>query len=151
MSILIALHAVSAVIWVGGMAFAFFALRPVAAQRLGNQRRLSLWLQVLQRFFLMVWASVVLLFVTGYGMVFEVYGGFDRTGLHVHLMHGLALVMAALFIYVWFGPYRRLGRAVTSKEWTAGGAALAAIRRTVAVNLSLGIVVVVLGSAGRYF
>ena len=40
MSFAIALHAIAAVIWVGGMAFAFFALRPVVAQRLGNQRRL---------------------------------------------------------------------------------------------------------------
>jgi len=151
MSFAIALHAIAAVIWVGGMAFAFFALRPVVAQRLGNQRRLSLWLQVMQRFFMMVWASMVVLFATGYWIVFQVYGGFDRTGLHVHLMHGLALVMAALFLYVWFGPYRRLARAVTSKEWTAGGAALAAIRRTVAVNLGLGIVVVALGSGGQYF
>ncbi len=151
MSIVIALHAIAAVIWVGGMAFAFFALRPVVAQRLGNQRRLSLWLQVMQRFFLMVWASVIVLFTTGYWMVFRVYGGFNGTGLHVHLMHGLALVMAALFLYVWFGPYRRLARAVTGKEWAAGGAALAAIRRTVAVNLTLGIVVVALGSGGRYF
>ncbi len=151
MSFAIALHAIAAVIWVGGMAFAFFALRPVVAQRLGNQRRLSLWLQVMQRFFMMVWASVIVLFATGYWIVFQVYGGFDRTGLHVHLMHGLALVMAALFLYVWFGPYRRRARAVTSKEWTAGGAALAAIRRTVAVNLALGIVVVALGSGGQYF
>ncbi len=151
MSFAIALHAIAAVIWVGGMAFAFFALRPVVAQRLGNQRRLSLWLQVMQRFFMMVWASVIVLFATGYWIVFQVYGGFDRTGLHVHLMHGLALVMAALFLYVWFGPYRRLARSVTSKEWTAGGAALAAIRRTVAVNLALGIVVVALGSGGQYF
>ncbi len=151
MSFAIAVHAIAAVIWVGGMAFAFFALRPVAAQRLGNQRRLSLWLQVLQRFFIMVWPSVVVLFATGYWIVFEVYGGFDRTGLHVHLMHGLALVMTALFLYAWFGPYRQLARAVTGKEWPAGAAALAAIRRTVAVNLTLGIVVVALGSGGQYF
>ena len=46
----ISLHGISAVIWVGGMFFAYMALRPVAASLLAPPERLNLWSKTLGRF-----------------------------------------------------------------------------------------------------
>ncbi|HEX4938933.1 MAG TPA: hypothetical protein VFX11_09675, partial [Candidatus Kapabacteria bacterium] len=93
MSVMIALHLLSAVIWVGGMFFAYMALRPVAASLLEPPVRLTLWAQVFTRFFPWVWASVLLLLGTGLWMTFGIFGGMKYVGIHVHIMLLLGLIM----------------------------------------------------------
>src|SRR6201993_483030 len=85
------LHALSAVVWVGGMFFAHQVLRPAAAA-LDPKPRLLLWSRVLGRFFPWVIVSIVLLLASGYTMVFAVLGGFGRIGLHVNLMQGIGIL-----------------------------------------------------------
>ncbi len=149
-SLALALHAMSAVVWVGGMFFAYVILRPVAAERLQPPLRLTLWAGVFARFFPWVWATVLILPISGYLLIFQVWGGMGGAPLRVHLMNGLAVVMITLFIWVFFGPYRRLRRAVAVEDWPEGGAALAAIRRLVGINLLLGLAVVAIAVGGRY-
>src|SRR6516165_2169196 len=67
-AIAVILHALSAVVWVGGMFFAHQALRP-AAVVLEPGPRLLLWARVLGRFFAWVIGAVVLLLVSGLAMV----------------------------------------------------------------------------------
>jgi uncharacterized membrane protein len=93
MPTLIALHLLAAVVWVGGMFFAYMALRPVAATLLEPPQRLPLWTQTFMRFFPWVWLSILLLTATGYVMVLGVFGGMGAVGLHVHLMQGLGWIM----------------------------------------------------------
>ncbi len=146
-----ALHLLSAVIWVGGMFFAYMALRPVAASLLEPPLRLPLWGQVFRKFFLWVWKAVVLLLATGYWMVFEGFGGFAGAGTHVHIMHGLGLVMVGLFAYVFFAPYKKLTKAVADKDFPSGAGHLNRIRQVILVNMSIGLIVVVVASGGRYW
>ena len=148
--LLIALHLLAAVIWVGGMFFAYMALRPVAATLLDPPQRLPLWTQTFLRFFPWVWLAVALLPATGYLMVFRVFGGMANVGLHIHLMQGLGWVMLLLFMHMYFAPFKRMQRAVTIGDWPAAGEQLAQIRRTVGINLLLGLSVIVIASAGRY-
>ena len=150
MSVAIALHVLSAVIWVGGMFFAYTALRPVAASLLEPPARLTLWAQVFARFFPWVWAAVVLLLASGFWMVLTFYGGFSAVGLYVHLMLVVGLVMMSIFGYVFFGPYPRLRHSVATQDWPAGGRHLARIRQLVGINTLLGIAVIALGSGGRF-
>jgi uncharacterized membrane protein len=56
----IAIHALAAVLWVGGMFFAYMVLRPSAGP-LEAPVRLQLWDRVFSRFFPWVWASVATL------------------------------------------------------------------------------------------
>ena len=49
-AIAIALHVIAAVLWVGGMFFAYLILRPTAATY-DPRRRLTLWAGVFKRFF----------------------------------------------------------------------------------------------------
>jgi uncharacterized membrane protein len=144
------LHALSAVVWVGGMFFAHQVLRPAAAT-LEPGPRLALWSRVLGRFFAWVFAAVILLLLTGYTMVFEVFGGFAKIGLHIQLMQGIGILMVLLFLHLYFAPWRRFRAAVARQDWAEGGRQLGQIRTIVTVNLVLGIIVVAIGSSGRYW
>lgn len=150
MSISIALHLLSVIIWVGGMFFAHMLLRPAAAQVLEPPLRLQLWVQVFRNFFLWVWIAIVILLVTGYWMVFSVFGGFAHVGLHVHIMHGLGIVMIIIFMFIYFSSYRKLRHAVIVENFQEGGIKLAQIRRLVGINILIGLAISVIASAGRY-
>jgi uncharacterized membrane protein len=151
MNIAIPLHVLSFVVWIGGMFFAYLALRPVAAKLLEPPLRLQLWAGVFARFFPWVWAAVILLLVTGLWMIFSVYGGFAGVALHIHLMFAIGLVMMAIFAFVYFVPYRALRGAVAGQDWPRGGRALASIRRLVGINTVLGLINVAIASGGVYW
>ncbi|GGX82899.1 hypothetical protein GCM10007160_08010 [Litchfieldella qijiaojingensis] len=150
MSLAIALHLLASTIWVGGMFFAYMALRPVAAGLLEPPSRLTLWARVFEHFFPWVWASVIVLLGSGLWMTFAVFGGMASVGLHVHLMMTLGVVMMLIFLHLYFAPYRKLIRAVEREDWPSGGEQLGRIRRLVGINLILGLLVVIIASGGRY-
>ncbi len=150
MGIAVTLHLLAAIIWVGGMFFAYMALRPTAAEVLQPPERLRLWSGTFSRFFHWVWMAVVLLPCTGYWMLFTYFGGFAGAGWHIHTMQAIGWVMIALFAHLYFAPYRRLRVFVPAGEFPAAAAQLNTIRRIVAINLSLGLITVVLGVGGRY-
>ncbi|SOB76509.1 Uncharacterized membrane protein [Marinobacter sp. LV10R510-11A] len=149
MSLAIALHVLSAVIWVGGMFFAYMAMRPAVVEVVEASQRGVLWCQTLSRFFRWVWLSVALLLVTGYWMIFNVFGGMAGAGWHIHVMQALGLIMMLLFSHIYFAPFRRLKHAVAEKNPEEGARRVGQIRKLVGVNLIIGIVVVVIGAAGR--
>jgi uncharacterized membrane protein len=146
----ISLHILSAVVWVGGMFLIYVCLRPALGTLEGPQR-LRLVRATFQRFFPWVWAAVVLLLASGYWMVFMTFGGMARLGLHVHLMQGIGWVMIALFLWLFHGPWLAFKRAVDAQDWAGAGAKLDRIRQIVAINLPLGLIVVVIGASGRYW
>ena len=150
LALAVTLHLLAALVWVGGMFFAHLALRPAAAAVLEPPLRLTLWEGVLRRFFRWVWGAVAVLLVTGYGIVFVVYGGFAATRPFVHLMSAGGLLMVALFAWVYFVPFARMGRAIADQDWPAAARQQGRIRTVVAVNLALGLATSVVGVAGRY-
>ena len=150
MSYSIALHILAAVIWVGGMFFAYNALRPAAAQVLEPPLRLELWVQVFRRFFVWVWLSVAIILLTGYWMLFQYFGGFEGAGKHIHIMHGGGILMVLIYMHVFFAPYRRLRQAVIVQDYPLAGAQLNKIRKLVGINTVLGLLVITVASAGRY-
>jgi len=83
--------------------------------------------------------------------VFEVFGGFAKIGLHIQLMQGIGILMVLLFLHLYFAPWRRFRAAVARQDWAEGGRQLGQIRTIVTVNLVLGIIVVAIGSSGRYW
>ena len=151
MSIAITLHLLAAVIWVGGMFFAYVALRPVAASLLPPPLRLPLWSQTFARFFPWVWGAVIILPATGYWMILRVLGGFAQVGLFVHLMQVLGLVMIAIFLHLYFAPYRRLNRALAAQDFAAAGTQLGQIRRLIGINLLLGLITVIIAAGGGHW
>jgi len=144
----ITLHVLSAVIWVGGMFFAYMALRPVAAILLEPPARLSLWCNVFGKFFPWVWLSVLSLLGSGYWMALTLFSSFGNFPLFVNLMQGLGVLMMMLFMHLFFAPYKRMKQALATDDIPAAGKALAQIRIIIGINLILGLVVVIIGVAG---
>ncbi len=140
------LHLLAIVVWIGGMVFSHFFLRPAVAQ-LEPALRMPLMHDVLGRFFQGVLAASLLTLVTGVWMLGRVAkqvvqaGGSFEMPLFWTIMAVLGVLMVAIFGHIRFVLYKRLGRAVAAAEWSAGGAALRQIRNWVAVNLGLGVLV----------
>ena len=59
--------------------------------------------------------------------------------------------MMLIYMHVYFAPFRRLKEAVLVQDWSTGAGKLNQIRKLIGINLSLGLVVVIVASAGRYF
>lgn len=150
MPLAITLHILSAVIWVGGMFFAYVALRPVAATLLEPPLRLPLWSQTFARFFPWVWGAVLLLPLSGYWMIFAVFQGMKNVGLHIHIMQIIGIGMIAIFLHVFFAPYQKMKRAVTAGDFTVAGQQLAVIRRLIGINLILGLITISVAAGGAY-
>lgn len=149
LSSIFALHALAAVVWVGGMFFAYQVLRP-AVGPLDPPVRLALWSRVFPKFFGWVWFAVIALPATGYWMIFDVHGGFAALPAVYHIMHAVGWIMVLLFLHLWFAPYARFRKAVAAGDWPAAGAQIETIRRIVAINLLLGLINVFIGASGRY-
>jgi len=149
-ALLIALHILAAVVWVGGMFFAYVVLRP-SAGAFPPEPRLALWRRVFGRFFPWVWLSIVVLLISGYGMIFAYYGGFAGVRLSIHVMQGVGIVMMLLFGHLFFGPWRRFRDAVEKKHFPAAAKYLNQIRHIVAVNLVLGLLTIIVGASGRFW
>ena len=147
-SIAIAIHAIGATVWVGGMFFAYIVLRP-SLGAFEPQQRITLWSDVFSHFFIWVWIAVIALPVSGYVLVFKYFGGFGSAGVHVHIMHMLGLVMIGLFLLLYFAPYRHFRDGVTAKDWASAARHLNNIRRIVGINTILGLITVIVGASGR--
>jgi uncharacterized membrane protein len=135
------LHQLSAMLWIGGMAFALFALRPAAIATLAPPQRLPLMAAALGRFFRLVMGAIVVLLATGLYMIIA-GGGFGAARPGVHTMLGGGLLMIAIFGYIAHGCHPKLRQHVTAEQWPAAAAQLERIRLLVLVNLVLGALIV---------
>lgn len=141
-----ALHVLAALIWVGGMFFAWMILRPAAVGVLEAPARLTLWAEVFRRFFQWVWLAVLVLPVSGMGMLHSRFAGFETAPRYVHVMIGLYIVMLALFLRIRFLQLPELRNAVQVQEWPAAGAVLGRMRKLVGINLLIGLALVAIAA-----
>lgn len=141
------LHVLAALVWVGGMFFAWLVLRPAAVAALDGPARLRLWVEVFQRFFVWIWIAVAVLVISGMGMLHLRFAGFETAPRYVQVMIGGAIAMLALFIRIQTLLLPALRKAVQAEDWSAGAGVLSRIRRLVGVNLLLGLAVVAMASS----
>ena len=143
------LHVLAIVVWIGGMVFAHFFLRP-AAMQLPPPQRIPLMHGALQRFFSAVLVAVVVVLASGLWMIGRVAKETVQAGLSFNMplnwtiMATLGIVMMAIFGHIRFALFKRLTKAVAAQDWPAGGAALASIRTWVSVNLVIGVAIIVI-------
>ena len=95
--------------------------------------------------------TIVVLLITGYTMVFLVFGGFKSLPLYVNLMQGLGIVMMLLYLHLTFAPWKRLKAGLDRGDVPAAGGQLGQIRKIVAINLALGVLVILIAVSGRYW
>ena len=141
------LHLLGVVIWVGGMFFAYMALRPAAAQLLEPPQRLTLWIGVFIRFFRWVWVAIALILASGLYMIM-LQGGFAVAALHILLMAIVGTLMIFIFAHVYFVPFKRLRRFALAQDWKAAAGCLAQIRVLIGINLSLGLLNILIATLG---
>ena len=135
----LAVHVLCAVIWVGGMFFAYVVIRP-SLSVLEPIQRIALHTQIFRRFFLIVWHVMPLILLSGFAALFGLFGGPATAPWNISVMMLLGLIMSAVFLLIVFGPYARFRR---STDRTTIVASMDRIRKLIAVNLVLGIITVV--------
>ena len=145
--LLLLLHLLGAIAWIGGMFFAYFCLRPAAAEVLDPPQRLPLWVATFSRFLLYTGIAVAAIIASGFAMLLTV--GFRQAPLGWHVMMTIGLLMAGIFGHVYLVLYPKLRAHCSDAAWPAAGQALNRIRRLVALNLVLGLGAVVAAVSAR--
>lgn len=146
-AVLNALHVLAVVVWVGGMVFAHFFLRPAVAA-LPMAQRVPLMQEVLGRFFAAVLVAAGLTLATGLWMIGRVAkqvvqsGGSFSMPPSWTIMAALGLLMILIFGHIRFVLYKRLRQAAQAQDWARSGEQLLAIRHWVSANLALGVLVI---------
>ncbi|MBW8329290.1 MAG: CopD family protein [Thiobacillus sp.] len=137
---LLALHLLAAVAWVGGIFFAYMALRP-ASMLLDAPQRLALWAATFGRFFPWVWGFIAVLLVSGHVLMTQAptHGG-------LLAMAAIGWTMSLLFAYLYFVLFASLKHAVAASDTPAAAQAMARIRPVMAANLALGLAASALGA-----
>ncbi len=143
--LVLTLHLLGMAVWVGGSIALLFVLRP-SLGLLDQTQRVSVNLQSLKRFFRLVWHAMPIVLLTGWSMEIFREGGFAQADWHINAMQGLAIVMALVFAYAYFGPFRRVQRAIRPKPEM-----FESIRSLVNTELALGIAIVLVASLGHTF
>lgn len=147
------LHVLAIVVWVGGMAFAHFFLRPSLAV-LAPPQRLALMTAVLARFLNAMVVAVGLALASGVGMMVLVWQQVQASGGQMLVpsswtaMALLGLLMALIFGHIRAVLYPRLARALAADQLPQAALALGVLRQWVLVNLVLGTLVTVWAVAG---
>jgi uncharacterized membrane protein len=148
-AVLKTVHLLAILVWMGGMVFSHFFLRPALAQ-LEPPARLRLMHEVLGRFFQAVLVAALLTLGSGVWMLGRVAkqvvqaGGSFQMPWQWTVMAVLGTLMVLVFGHIRFVLFKRLSQAVALSDWPAGGAALAQIRQWVLVNLALGAVILLI-------
>lgn len=146
-SVLLLLHLLAAMAWVGGMFFAHFCLRPAAVHTLGPPQRLPLMAAALTRFLRAMAAAVPLVLLTGLAMLAQT--GMAHAPWGWHAMLAIGLVMAVIYAFIHGRLLPHLRQHCAASAWPLAGQTLDRIRRLVMLNLALGVLTVAAAVLGR--
>ena len=138
------LHLIAGIVWMGGMTFMLFALRPAALVVLDAQPRAILMGQVWQRFYGLVLVAIVALFSTGthlYTTTFRAtklatgQGGVP-IGWNIMLLLGIAMML--IFGHIYFAGFKKYKRSVAIGDWPVAAKAAGLIHTMTLINFTLG-------------
>ncbi|MBL8525122.1 MAG: CopD family protein [Betaproteobacteria bacterium] len=144
--LLLFFHLAAIIVWIGGMVFAHFCLRPAAIQ-LAPPQRVPLMHAALSRFFVIVAVAIAIVLASGFAMM--LMAGMKSAPMAWHIMAGLGVLMMAIFGHIRFVPFKRLGRAVTAADWPGAAKQLDQIRLLVTINMGIGFGIVAVMTVGR--
>ena len=138
------LHLIAGIVWMGGMTFMLFALRPAAMATLEAQPRAVLMGEVFRRFYLLVLVAIVALFTTGthlYTATFraaKMATGNGSVPLGWNVMLVLGITMMLVFGHIYFAGFKKYKRAVAAADWPLAAKAAKLIHTMTLVNFALG-------------
>ena len=140
-------HLLSVIVWIGGMVFAHFFLRPALVE-LDPPVKVRLMTAVLSRFLNAVLVLSTVTVASGVWMIGRVAKQTVKAGLPFNMplewwvMAGLGLFMWLVLGHIRFSLFKRLRRAVDGLDWSAANGVLVHIRHWVLFNLCLGLTIV---------
>lgn len=138
------LHLVAGIVWMGGMTFMLFALRPAALATLDAQPRAILMGEVWKRFYILVLLAIVALFTTGthlYTATFRAAKaavGQGSVPLGWNIMLVLGLIMMLIFGHIYFAGFKKYKHAVAAGEWPIAAKAAGLMHTMTLINFTLG-------------
>ncbi len=143
------MHELASTVWIGGMFFAHFALRPTLKAMLEPKARVEVAIGVYRRFFPWVWIAIAVLWMSGFWIGLQVLASGQPPALHIYIMAGIAFLMTLIFTFIYAFPYRMAIRIATVYEnWRWAGAKLSQVRALMAVNLTLGVLNLLVAATG---
>ncbi|MFN3946619.1 MAG: hypothetical protein ACK4LA_00855 [Aquificaceae bacterium] len=103
---LLFLHVFFAMVWIGGMIYSLFFLKPSLKEIAQQETRDRFLKVVLSKFFLAVWISILVLFISGMGLWHGYRRDFtENTLFHTKLfLFGLTVL---IFLYIYFFLFRK--------------------------------------------
>ncbi len=145
MSLLLSLHLLAAITWIGGIFVIDLFLVPVLRRHLADPAaRLTIIYRLFRGFFAWVWLAGTMLLASGYLVVFR-FGGFAALSATMWVMVAGGTFMVLLALYVFFFPFLALHRAVHDADWARAAKAAGRIRWLSSINLALAVPVVLAG------
>ena len=138
------LHLIAGIVWMGGMTFMLFALRPAVILTLEAQPRAMLMGAVWKRFYALVLVAIVALFATGthlYTATFRaarLASGEGGVPLGWHIMLVLGITMILIFGHIYFAGFKKYKRAVSAAQWPLAAKAAGLMHTMTLVNFTLG-------------
>lgn len=162
-AVMLFVHVLAVIVWVGGMFLMHFTVRPVVVSQLQPPRRVLLLAEILGRFFNWVTIVVLLVLVTGVAMIIglgaaagaaaagkSAFGeGMRLAHPSVHWMFALGVLMSVIFAFIRLLPFVRLRKALAANDLPAAAKNLDLIRLLVATNLVLGVLTTAAATLGR--
>jgi uncharacterized membrane protein len=148
--LVLAIHILAVIIWLGGLFFLVVVLGP-SAESLDAAGASSVWYRTLSRSLAWGWLSLVLIVVTGVAMVFLVFGGYGHLP-NIHRVNmAIGIPAIALYSYVYLMPWRQLGRAVRSSDRVVAAKKRHQVRTLLATILVLALSAAFMSALGRYY
>ncbi len=138
------LHLIAGIVWMGGMTFMLFALRPAAIASIEAQPRAVLMGQVWRRFYAWVLVAIAVLFATGTHLYTSTFRaarmatgqGSVPLGWNVMLVLGLAMML--VFGHIYFAGFKKYKRAIAGADWALAAKAGALMHTMTLLNFALG-------------
>ena len=138
------IHLIAGIVWMGGMTFMLFALRPAVLGTMDAQPRAILMGQIWKRFFVLVLIAIVLLFATGthlYTATFRaarLATGNGNVPLGWNVMLVLGITMMLIFGHIYFAGFKKYKKAVGAAEWATAAKAAGLIHKMTLINFTMG-------------
>lgn len=132
------LHVFSIILWIGGMIFAHFFLRPSLAT-LEPAQRVLLMHATLKRFFGAVLAASIIAWASGMAMMTMASKGSMPTDWMV--MAVLGTLMLGIFFHIRLVLFVKMSERVARNDLPGAGERLNQIRQWVFVNLGIGVLI----------
>ncbi len=144
-TLIIFLHVISAIIWVGGMIVIRFAVHHSMQEIEDPKIKLGRTLENLRRFFNMVIPSIILLLLTAIIMIIAL--GFKGTPLYsfVILKEIIWTIMTLIFIIIYI-KRNKAQKAFNNGEFPVAKAQLTPLAKyLIPINIVLGLIAIILG------